>query len=813
MTFGIISPDTLSQLKEYEFVGGWEDENDVFLWHRVNGERKIIHVPDVSRYFCIRRSDFEKIPKSQWAIWKASEFYDKGIVKGDYAYVYSKFIGYKNVWNTWLTQLDDLGAKPLEGDVTRLQRLMIDNQLRVAGVSKSNSPRTAFFDIETDDRGDKIDIGNDRVLSVAWKDGQTGQEYFLVNESDTDESEKEFLLKVYAALIQYDILIGYNNYQFDDMVLRGRFDYLSINTDKWRRVETLDFFNTLERQGTFSKYEVRNKRLDTIAKAVLGRGKVEHDETIYELWSTNRAKLEEYNMEDVRLIYEMEQILQTTNLIISVCSYAGLLHSLNYSPAKTVDTFLLRAAARRRQTGNFDFRYATGYYRPEHNLNRGSPFTRNALPSDKRKGRKEILEEQYGIEYEPVEGALVMEATPGLYKNVHAFDFQSLYPNTIRAFNIGHDTLLPENSSFQYKNTAPNGSSYRTDFVSNMSESVSFLIDERKRIRAQIPLESNKNIKTALDIQQKAVKELTNSFYGVCAQYGGRYYSKSIAESITSSGRTFLPFGDEYMAALGHRVVIGDTDSLYISISDNTDPNKLVDNYLQLLYAHLKEKYNVYKPEYLKMSYEKRMDSVLIVAKKLYSAWVTMEDGKEIPEGKLVTKGLSLLKGNYPKWATEICKEILVDLLSGRFTTSDHFKRIVLREKDKLANGEIPYQMLLKSARIGKSLDDYVNEKALVHVRIARRLAEQGQLVGAYTTISYLITNGDTLRGGTLDGVDESEINENTEYDAVYYFNEVLMPSLESILSPVFPEVEWETLRFPKNYKRAPFSLRVKVKK
>lgn len=810
--FGIISPETLSQLKEIEFIGGWEDENDIFLWHRVNGERKIVHVPNVSRYFCITKKDFEKISKKQWAVWKEAGLYEKGSLRGEYAYVYSKFLGYKNIWNTWLTQLDDLGVRPLEGDVTRLQRLMIDNQLRVAGVGKHNSPRTVFFDIETDDRGDKIDIGNDRILSVAWKDGQTGEEFFLVNENDTDASEKEFLLKVYTALVQFDIMIGYNNYAFDDMVLRGRFEYHSINTDKWRRVETLDFYNTLERQGTFSKYDVRNKRLDTIAKAVLGRGKIEHDETVYDLWKNNRQKLEEYNMEDVRLIFEMEQILQTTNLVISVCSFAGLLHSLNYSPAKTVDTFLLRAATRRRQMGNFDFRYGTGYFRPEHSMGKGSPFSRNALASDKRKGRKEYLEEEFGIEYEPVEGALVMEATPGLYRNVHAFDFQSLYPNMIRAFNIGHDTLLPEGTEFAYKNTAPNGISYRTDFVSNMSESVTFLINERKRIRAQMALETDKNAKTAADIQQKAIKELTNSFYGVCAQYGGRYYSKSIAESITSSGRTFLPFGDEYMAALGHRVVIGDTDSLYISISDNTDPNELVDKYLQLLYAHLKEKYNVYKPEYLKMSYEKRMDRVLIVAKKLYSAWVTMEDGKEIPNGKLVTKGLSLLKGNYPKWATEICKEILVDMLSGRYTDSDHFKRLILREKDRLANGEVPYQMLLKSARIGKALDDYVNENALIHVRIAKRLVEKGQLVSTYSTISYLVTNGDTLRGGTLDGVDESEITADTEYDAVYYFNEVLMPSLESILEPVYPEVIWKDFRFPKNYKRAPFSLKVKVK-
>lgn len=797
----------LEQLQDIKFIGGWEEDSDVFLWHRVNGQRAIVRIPEVSRYFCIERSEFEKSDKTAWKHYKEQGLYDHGNLSGKYAYVYSKNKIYKSNWNTWLTTLDDNGMKPLEGDISRIQRLMIDYQLQVVGPADESKPHTVYFDIETDDRADEIVIGNERIVSIAWKDGQTGEEFFEVLLADTDEAEKDFLTKVYKALVQYDVRIGYNNYGFDDPYLEMRFDKYHLDLAKWKRVASLDIFNILERQGTYRKYDVRNRKLDTIAKAVLGRGKIEHTEKIWELWSFHQDKLEEYNIEDVRLIYDMEHILGSVNLVLSVCSFAGLLHSMNYSPAKTVDTFLLRAAQRRRD--KFDFRYGTSYYRPEHMATgKFGAFSRNALPSDKRKGRKEILMDEFDIEYEPVLGALVMEADPGLYRNVYAFDFQSLYPNTIRAFNIGHDTLIDENQNFP-KNQAPNKVWYRTDIISGMSDGVTFLINKRREVRAGLKLENDEVRIKALDILQRGIKELTNSFYGVTAQYGGRYYSKDIAESITSGGRTFLPFGDEFYAARGHKVVIGDTDSLYISLSKDINPEKINQEYIDALYEMLKTKYNVFKPEYLQMSYEKRMESVLIIAKKLYSAWVVMEDGQPISP-KLVNKGLMLLKGNYPRWATNICLEILNDLLSGKYTDEEHYLRIINREKDKLANGDIDWRDLLISARIGKSLTEYQNENALCHVRIARRLAASGKHIPVYSTISYLITDGSAE---PMDGVSDEEINSETKYDAVHYWNHVLIKQIESLLSPVFNTIDWEKIKFPRYLKRNNyFEMKVKIK-
>ena len=511
------------ELQDHKYIGGWHDKNTVHLWYREDGQRKWMTVKNVPHYFCVSKNDYKKLPKSQWTKYKDSGIITRGKITGDYLYIEIGEDVYKTTLDGFFTELDDLGVKPLEGDVNRTTRLMIDLNLRVAGLDDENPPRIVFYDIETDDRNSKIRIGVDRILSVAWKDGQTGEEFFEYASADTDEAEKEFLENVYEQLTEYDILIGSNNYAFDNEYLLGRFEYYGFDTYKYRRCEQLDIYNLFERLGVFSNYKSKNKRLDTIAKAILGKGKLDHSEKIYDLWRFEINLLREYNLEDVRLIFEMEKKVKSAALVIGMCAYSGLLHSSNYSPAKVVDMFILRKSQARRESGIADFRFPTQYFRPEHKINgKTSPFSRNALSGDKRKGRAEYLKDEFDIDFEPVIGAYVKEAVPGLYSNVAAFDFNSLYPNTIIAFNIGHDTLITNSFGIPF-NTAPNGLMYRTDYISSMSEAVEFLINERKKIRAQMKNENDPVFLEGLDVRQRSTKELTNSFYGVTAQWGGRY--------------------------------------------------------------------------------------------------------------------------------------------------------------------------------------------------------------------------------------------------------------------------------------------------
>ena len=218
----------------------------------------------------------------------------------------------------------------------------------------------------------------------------------------------------------------------------------------------------------------------------------------------------------------------------------------------------------------------------------------------------------------------------------------------------------------------------------------------------------------------------------------------------------------------------------------------------------LLDKYNVYRSDVLRMGYEKHYSKVLVVAKKLYAAWVSMKDGVVVSEMDI--KGLGAKKGNFPKWGRDISIKILTDLLTQEYT-EDHYIRLLEEEKIKLETGDFDIRDLLVAARLGKPLDEYKSK--LCHVTIAKRLADKGVLINPYMTLNYAITNGQT----PMEGVDISEMGEHTKLDGQYYFNKVLMGQVESYLEVAFPHVDWSKYRYPRNLKRKPFRLMIKPKR
>lgn len=801
-----LNPD----LKNHKYIGGFEDENDIFLWYRENGEKKIVKVFGVPRYFCINKGDQKKAKKLQWDTWKDMGLYEGGYFNDHYGYIISKYTGYKSNWNNWLTTLHEMGIEPLEGDISRLQRLVIDLELQIANPNdETYAPKVCFWDIETDDRKQQIDAGNDYIVSVAVKDQQTGDEKFFIMDSLDDESEKKMLLEFYKYISEFDVRIGFNSFGFDDICVDGRLKYHGIDDKKWRRICSIDLYNQFERQGTFNKFNSKNRKLDTIAKAVIGRGKIPHNRKTFDLWTNDKQLLKDYNMEDIRLLYDMEKVLSTANLVMTQMSFSGIPYNISHSPLRLVESFLLRQAVAKRKNGILDYRFGTSYYLPEHNLNKDkySPFSKNSLASDKRKGRKEALEEM-GIEYEEITGGFVLESEPAFCRNVTSFDFNSLYPSVIIAFNICYSTLVDENYTGD-KNKTPDGTWFRTDRVGLMPSACDFLLNERKKIRGLGNLETDPIKKNALDILQMALKILANSIYGVCGLYGSRLFNNKIGNAITSFGRFAIPLGDEYFTSSGRKVVIGDTDSIYVTNKDGDNPEELKDSYVKLLRETIKEKYNTYRPDVLKMSYEKYFKILLVLKKKIYSGLASVIDGVEKNPPERIIKGLKLVKSDTCKFASTIAKQVLQDVLEDKYD-AEHFINIIKNAKDNISNGRVKLSELIISSRLGKETDEYINDNPSVYVKIAKRMKENGFNVPSHSTINYVITDSQT----PMDGMSEDEVEESVEIDAVYYFNKQLLGIIKPILEIVFEEIDWKEYEFPRKLKKTNyFELKVKINK
>jgi hypothetical protein len=99
-------------------------------------------------------------------------------------------------------------------------------------------------------------------------------------------------------------------------------------------VSSLDYL-TLYKNFTYT--ELPNYRLDTVAKKELGRGKVEYEGDLDQLFATDIHKFVEYNMTDVDLVYDMDEKTSTINLARTICHKGHVPYEDVYYASKYLD--------------------------------------------------------------------------------------------------------------------------------------------------------------------------------------------------------------------------------------------------------------------------------------------------------------------------------------------------------------------------------------------------------------------------------------------------------------------------------------------
>src|SRR5439155_1480781 len=153
-------------------------------------------------------------------------------------------------------------------------------------------------------------------------------------------------------------------------------------------------------------------------------------------------------------------------------------------------------------------------------------------------------------------GGLVLDSRPGLYRSLLVFDFKSLYPSIIRTFNIDPLTYVPSPGAEPVIRT-PGGAAFRREEPGILPELVARLGLERARARA-----------AGNAIAAQATKILMNSLFGVLGSPASRLFSPAVANAITTAGQHVIRLSAAAVADLGHRVIYGDTDSLFVDLGE-----------------------------------------------------------------------------------------------------------------------------------------------------------------------------------------------------------------------------------------------------
>ena len=510
------------------------------------------------------------------------------------------------------------------------------------------------------------------------------------------------------------IITGWNTEGFDIPYLINRIKRLLgmgvvnnlspvgiVNWNKHRDKYTIFGVSSLDYMRLYKNYtyiEKPNYRLDTIARLELGRGKVEYDGDLTDLFESDIVKFIEYNMVDVDLVVDLEKKLEFIVLAQTTAHKGHVPYEDVYYASKVLDGAAIVDLHR------------DGFIAPNKQFR--------------------FVEDE---EEEDLLGAFVMPVTQGLFKWVYDLDLTALYPSIIMTLNISPETLMgifnemteltmSNTGAIQLKFTenngteinipdvrqwlkdnnykvASNGAVYRQDIKGFLPSILERWFNERvefKRLRDQYD-EGTPEYKF-YDAQQGTQKVLLNSFYGVLGLKTFRFYNLINAGAITATGQSIIKFTamivnnyysnitkkDHFINESGRKAPYSfytDTDSTFVSSLpviekrypnyDITDEKFMVEKTVEIaqeVQAHINKMYSAYAAQIhnavdhrFQIKQEMVAKSGFWVAKKNYAQHVIFKEGK--PTDKLAITGLASKKSNFPQDFKKVMDDVLWKIL------------------------------------------------------------------------------------------------------------------------------------------------------
>lgn len=627
-----------------------------------------------------------------------------------------------------------------------------------------------------------------------------------------------------------DIVTGWNCNGFDIPYIMNRINRLyKLNemyedTEAYHRLSPLDYSFAVENvERRLENYEflwyikgitifdymylykvfTRDKResysLNNIANVELGSSKLNHDAvSLSELSETNWDEFVNYNVQDVKLVVELEKKLRYMEICRKI-AYLGL------SPFSSAE---------------------------------GTVAVVSGIIAQKALEEGKIIPTFTKKDIRRFEGGYVKEPKTGLQESILYFDANSLYPNTIVTLNISPETKLgtiTKDKDNMVHITTKNDKVIKLDYEKfkeftkkeeiSISESntiftqkkkglVPAIIEEiyservatkkqskeyeHKRIKlatslSKVSPEKKEDINNALirldikinqaDVYQYTLKILLNRIYGYFAEKSSPFYDIDMASSVTMTGQSCIKEAsrlvtnyliNEHKLPDDDYIVANDTDSAMISIHKLLQSKNIpieVDNKVNPeVYNIAKDIKNVidtgintWATQHLNSKwpkYEFKLENIssagLFLKKKHYILeMICDEDGKPFYTDKGIQlkrkykyTGVEIVRTSTPKKVKPLLKNIVEMILSLRD------KNKVSTELQKIYDNYCKFD--LYDIAVASSLNNYEKYESLssafkigkhtpIHVKSAiyyNRLLEKHNITNKYQKLK----SGDKLK-------------------------------------------------------------------
>jgi DNA polymerase-2 len=306
----------------------------------------------------------------------------------------------------------------------------------------------------------------------------------------------------------------------------------------------------------------------------------------------------------------------------------------------------------------------------------------------------------------PSPGGHVLDSVPGLYRDVAAFDFRSLYPSIIRTFQIDPLGLRQPGA-----NPIPGADGA---LFAREGAILPELIETLHEARSVAMAAKNEPL-------SRAIKIVMNSFYGVLGTPGCRFFDPRLPTSITRRGHLIIERARAFFEAQGLPVLYGDTDSLFVHLEGGGDEAATRERgkSLALLLTRTiadELRRDVGVESHLELRYESHYLRFLMPttrgsttgSKKRYAGTVRKSDGTIA----LVVRGLEAVRTDWTPLARRVQRELLRRVLE-----DEPFEAWLTGVTGDLAGGRLDAELVYRK-RLRRDLDDYSG--APPHVRAAR---------------------------------------------------------------------------------------------
>ena len=542
------------------------------------------------------------------------------------------------------------------------------------------------------------------------------------------------------AALDPDVLVGWNVVDFDLRVFVKRCAALRVAGQIGRIPGTVEFAQdrSFTRQGRAEipgrmvidgislvrdALRLEDYRLDTVARAVLGRGKLIPSETpnaaqkIARLFREDPEALIAYNLEDARLVLEILEREELLALTIERSLLSGMQLDRVGASIASFDMHYLPELRRRRIVA------------PNVDVDRASAS---------------------------VQGGAVLDSVPGVFRNVAVFDFKSLYPSLIRTFNLDPLAHARARDAAEVI-VAPNGARFaRGDAI------LPDVIDELMRSREAAKRRGARHA-------DQAIKIMMNAMFGVLGTPACRFFDAEIANAITGFGQQTLGWTKQALEDDGLTVLYGDTDSVFVKLTTDEpgcaasrEAEAIRGRIERRITERIRQTYAVEPRLVLELEhvldrfFMPRVRSGAGGSKKRYAGFAA---------GRLLIVGLESVRRDWPAVARRLQEGMLRRLFADQAVLP-----FVVETIASLRAGELDAELVyVKRVRKG-SLDRYTAANA-PHVQAARKA---GGATGS--VIRYVIT----ARGPEPVLPDQPL---PADIDRAHYVDKVLRPIADSVLA------------------------------